>query len=482
MKEDVSLAKVLGRKDVLSLAFGSMIGWSWVMLAGSWVSQAGFVGAIAAFVISGIMSALVGLAYAELATTFPLAGGEFVYSYRAMGTLAAWISGWAITFAYLGIVAFEGVAFVAAVDYLVRIPRMGYLWSIAGQDVYVSWAMVGVVMGGSLCYFNYRGIKSASRFQNWATLFLAVGGTSFFITGALRGSISNVGPILQSTPGFASVLLMCPALYLGFGVIPQVAEEVNIPTKVVGKLLVFSVLLAVLWYVMIIFGVGMAAPSEVRATYDIPVADSMASLLNSDIAGGLIILAGIAGIITSWNAFIIAASRILFAMGRAKLLPPIFSSLHPKHQTPWFSILLVFVVSTIAPFLGRNALMWFLNASSLGSTVAYVMVAIALLVLKKKEPGLARPYSMSSIAGYIALVISVGFLLLFLPISPAALKLPEWTIVFIWAIIGMLLAAAAKPTMAGVSWAERERLIFGGELARIGAGAKQQPGDYRNID
>ena len=263
---------------------------------------------------------------------------------------------------------------------------MAYLWNIAGQDVYLSWAMVGVVMGGFLCYFNYRGIKSASRFQNWATLFLAVGGTSFFATGALRGSISNIGPIFQSTPGFASVLLMCPALYLGFGVIPQVAEEVNIPTKVVGKLLVFSVLLAVLWYVMIIFGVAMGAPSEVRAMYDIPVADSMASLFNSDIAGGLIILAGIAGIITSWNAFIIAASRILFAMGRAKLLPPIFSSLHPKYQTPWFSILLVFVVSTIAPFLGRNALMWFLNASSLGSTVAYVMVAIALLVLKKKEP------------------------------------------------------------------------------------------------
>jgi APA family basic amino acid/polyamine antiporter len=110
--------------------------------------------------------------------------------------------------------------------------------------------------------------------------------------------------------------------------------------------------------------------------------------------------------------------------------------------------------------------MWFLNASSLGSTVAYVMVAIALLVLKKKEPGLTRPYSMSGIVGYIALAISVGFLLLFLPISPAALKLPEWTIVFIWAIVGMLLAAAAKPTMAGVSWAERERLIFGGKLAR----------------
>jgi len=466
MKEEVSLAKVLGRKDVLSLAFGSMIGWSWVMLADSWVSQAGFMGAILAFVISGIMSALVGLAYAELATTLPLAGGEFVYSYRAMGKLAAWISGWAITFAYLGIVAFEGVAFASAVDYLIKIPRMGFIWSVAGQDVYLSWALIGVVMGGLLCLFNYRGIKEASSFQNWATVLLAIGGVIFVAAGAFKGSISNIGPMFKSAPGFISVLLMCPALYLGFGVIPQVAEEIDLPRQVVGKLLIFSIFLAALWYVLIILGTGMAAPCSVRATYDIPVADSMKDIFRSDIASGFMIVAGIAGIITSWNAFIIAASRILFAMGRAKLLPPIFSSLHPKYQTPWFGITLVFIVSVIAPLFGKSALLWFLNASSLGSTVAYVMVAISLLVLKKKEPELRRPYSISSTVGYMALAISIGFLLLFLPVSPAALKVPEWSIVLIWTVVGLLLALMAKPIMASISWAEREHLIFGNELAR----------------
>ena len=80
MEERGSLLKVLGRGEVISLAFGSMIGWGWVILVGRWVSDAGLAGGILAFLLGGLMCVLVGLTYAELASSLPLAGGEMVYA------------------------------------------------------------------------------------------------------------------------------------------------------------------------------------------------------------------------------------------------------------------------------------------------------------------------------------------------------------------------------------------------------------------
>ena len=83
--------RVLGRKEVLALAFGAMIGWSWVVLSGTWIDSAGTVGAILAFLLGGAAMLLIGLTYAELASALPFAGGEHVYSDRALGAGASFI-------------------------------------------------------------------------------------------------------------------------------------------------------------------------------------------------------------------------------------------------------------------------------------------------------------------------------------------------------------------------------------------------------
>ena len=88
------LKKSLSTKDVLALAFGTMIGWGWIMLAGAWVGNGGTIGAILAFALGGVMAVFVGLTYAELTPTLPLAGGELVFSYRTMGYNASWFSRW----------------------------------------------------------------------------------------------------------------------------------------------------------------------------------------------------------------------------------------------------------------------------------------------------------------------------------------------------------------------------------------------------
>ena len=101
------LSKVLGRTDIIAIGFGTMVGWSWVMMGPIWVNEAGLVGAIAAFIIGGAIILTIGLTYGELTAALPLAGGEFVFAYRAMGNRAAWIVGWIMSMAYTGVAAWE---------------------------------------------------------------------------------------------------------------------------------------------------------------------------------------------------------------------------------------------------------------------------------------------------------------------------------------------------------------------------------------
>ena len=102
--------RVVNRKGVIALAFGAMVGWSWVALSGNWIASAGSVGAMLAFVVGGVAVVFVGFTYAELAAAMPKAGGEHVYSQRAMGATASFICTWAILLGYVSVVAFEAVA------------------------------------------------------------------------------------------------------------------------------------------------------------------------------------------------------------------------------------------------------------------------------------------------------------------------------------------------------------------------------------
>ena len=92
---DGGFIRVIRRKEVFALAFGAMIGWSWVALTGNWIDSAGSVGAMLAFAIGGVVVIFVGLTYAELASAMPQAGGEHVYSHRALGSTASFICTWA---------------------------------------------------------------------------------------------------------------------------------------------------------------------------------------------------------------------------------------------------------------------------------------------------------------------------------------------------------------------------------------------------
>ena len=463
------LKRALGMKDVLALAFGTMIGWGWIMLAGQWVADAGVVGAILAFVIGAILCIFVGLTYAELTPALPLAGGELVFSYRGLGYTASWITGWMITFAYVGVAAWEGPALVTAVDYIIQIPRFGYLWEVAGFEVYLSWVLIGSLGGLILAYVNYKGVKSSAIFQTAATLAMSVGGILFLLGGIGFGSTENMIPVFTDGRGLVAVILMVPAMFVGFDVIPQAAEEMHIPLTTIAKVLIISICLAAAWYILMIIGISLSAPPNVRAEAAIPVAGSFAHAMGSGVFGKLMIIAALCGILTSWNGFIVGATRVIFGMGRAKMLPEVFGKVHPKYQSPTAAIILVGFFTCLSPLLGKTSLVWFVNASAFGTVVAYFMVACSFLALRKNEPELVRPYKVGAgtLVGILAIGVAALFLYLYLPFgSPSSLVWQEWTMVAVWVVLGIVLAVMTKAKYPNVSLEEREYLLFGDEYSR----------------
>ncbi|WP_404454823.1 amino acid permease [Virgibacillus necropolis] len=444
MNNDQKLLKILGNKDVLTLAFGAMIGWGWVVTTGLWITEAGSLGAILAFAIGGTMVIFVGLTYAELASALPLAGGEHVYSYKAMGRLASFITTWAIILGYISVVAFEAVALPTVFEYLFSGYSQGHLYTIAGWDVTATWAGVGILGSLLITWINYRGIKFSTSIMFILTLLIIIAGLILITGSSVGGNAQNMTPLFEKgIAGLLTVIIMTPFMFVGFDVIPQAAEEINLPQRRIGQLLIFSVLLAVVWYIAIIFGVSrILSPTEISQS-NLVTADAMAKAFgNSQLMGNILVLGGIGGILTSWIGFYVGGSRAIYALANAGMLPKGLGELHPKYKTPHKAILLIGLFSTAAPLLGRPALVWLVDAGGLGLVVAWFMVAISFIILRKKAPDMKRPFKLpgGTTIGWIAAFMAFGISLLYMPGMPSALVWPyEWAIVGFWVILGAIL-------------------------------------------
>lgn len=437
--------RVVNRKGVIALAFGAMVGWSWVALSGNWIASAGSVGAILAFVFGGVAVVFVGFTYAELAAAMPKAGGEHVYSQRAMGATASFICTWAILLGYVSVVAFEAVALPTVTDYIFPGFSRGYLWTVAGWDVQATWVLVGVVAAIVMTAINIIGIETAARLQMLVIVLVIVSGLALIGGAAVNGEASNMAPLFENgSRGWLGVLVMVPFMFVGFDVIPQSAEELDMPFADIGRLLMLSIVMAVLWYSVVIWAVSMSMPETARASSSLPTADAAVAVFGGSWAGKLLVVGGIGGILTSWNAFLIGGSRALYALARAGQLPAAFGNLHPRFNTPHNAILLIGSLSLAAPLFGRPALVWLVDAGGLGIVIAYALVALSFLILRRREPEMPRPYRVrwGQFTGVTALILSIAISILYLPGSPAALLWPqEWAIVIGWCLLGALLLA-----------------------------------------
>lgn len=439
------LKKSLGMLDIVALAFGAMVGWGWVVLAGGWVISAGIWGAVLAFLIGGLAVIAIGITYAELAASMPITGGEHTYTHRALGVHVSFICSWSILFGYLSVVAFEAVALPTVIEYLIPNFNQGKLWNIAGWDVYASWAAVGMVGSLLVTWLNIRGMEVSAWFQK-----LAVGGIlcvgTLLIIGAMLYSPENSEAVqapafIGGIGGMMAVIVMVPFMFVGFDVIPQAAEEIDLTRPKIGIFLIISLIVAVAWYAGVAWSVGRTLPLIEAKDSTLATADAMANAWNGKWAGVLLVIGGVLGILSSWNAFLVGGSRLMFAMAKSHMLPGFLAKLHPKYNTPVNAILLIGGLATFAPLFGRKMLVWIVDAGGFGIVIAYTCVAISFLVLRFREPEMVRPFKVPAgkLVGFVTIILSLGLLILYLPGMPSALTGIEWVIFIGWTIFGLML-------------------------------------------
>ncbi|WP_141631330.1 APC family permease [Mobilicoccus pelagius] len=439
-RQHEKMDQVLGRWDVLAVAFGAMIGFGWIVLTGEFLDRAGTLGAALAFVAGGLVVAFVAFTYAELVAALPHVGGEHSYVLRSMGSRASFFCSWTLVLGYVSVVAFEAVALPQTLLYIFPDMLVGKMYSVAGYDVYTSWVAVGVVAAVVMTWLNVVGARPAAVFQTVAVLFLAAVGVVLVAGAFVGGDVANMEPLFDGGwGGFLSVLVATPFLFVGFDVIPQSAEEISLPYKKIGEALIVSVLLAISWYVMIMLTTSSSMHAVDLAHSELAVADAVTKMFGHPAWGTLLVLGGVAGILTSWNGFLIGASRLVYALARSGMLPEWFGRLHPRYRTPANAVVFIGATSVLAPFFGRKTLVWLVDAGGLSIVVAWIMVALAFIILRRREPEMERPFRTPGgvVTGGIAIALASGVAVLFMPGMPAALTGPEWAIVAVWSVFGI---------------------------------------------
>jgi APA family basic amino acid/polyamine antiporter len=153
----------------------------------------------------------------------------------------------------------------------------------------------------------------------------------------------------------------------------------------------------------------------------------------------MVILGAMCGIITTLNSFFVAGARVLLSMGRAKMIPTAFSKVHKKHKTPVTANTFIVIISIIGSFLGKSLILPIINVCSFGFMLAWFMVGVSALKIKKDYPDLIRPFPVSKAVNIIAVVLSaLMMLILLIPGSPGMLSWPlELGIVATWLILGI---------------------------------------------
>lgn len=448
MTERRALAKAMGFKDYLGLGVGAIIGVGWVVVAGDWLVRGGPMGAILGFIIGGLLLIFIGLCYAELTPAIPVAGGEVAFSYKAFGVGPSFLTGWFLSLAYIVICPFEAVSIGWLIEYLLPSLKSKALYTVGNYPVSLLSIITGVVLSLFIIYMNYRGVKASAKFQTISTALIFVCVVAFTFIALAKGSFSNMTPLfagngssLAIAGSIIAVMGIVPFFYSGFDTIPQGAEEsgIKLDPKDLGKAVIVSILIGAAFYGVVILALSLCMPWQETIKYEMPTANAFQAAFGYAWATKLVLFAAFLGLVTSFNGFFFAATRIIFAGGRGGLLPKWLGEVDEKHQTPKNAIILVGGITVISPFIGKSSILPMVNVGSLAFISGWFITCLSCLRLRKTAPHMNRPYKVKhKIYLYLGALIA-GLLIIFMifPGSSAQLKWPlEYIIFAAWIILG----------------------------------------------
>lgn len=447
------LKKSLSALDLTVFGVGVVIGAGIFTLTGRAAHDVAGPAIVISFVVAAIACTLAALCYAEFASTVPVAGSAYTFSYSSLGELFAWIIGWDLILEmFLGasVVAQGWSAYLGTLMSQLGAPipeAIGY-----GGTVDLMAILLVVVLGALMTF----GIKESLRVnlvlvavKIFIVLFVIVAGILFVnpanwdpfvppaqpteaasgLTQPLLQFFSGIEPTAFGVGGiFAGAALVFFA-YIGFDVVATTAEETRNPQRDMPIGIIASLLICTLLYCAVSLVVTGMVPYQ-----DLDPAAALANAFvyhGADWMATLISAGAVAGLTTVVLTLLIGATRIIFAMCRDALLPAGLAKVHPRFRTPWvISILVTAIVAVVAGFTPIGLLEEMVN---IGTLSAFVLVSVGVIVLRRKRPDLKRSFKVPFnpwLPGLSALVC------LYLMLN---LTVETWLRFLIWLALGFII-------------------------------------------
>src|SRR4029077_5202705 len=338
-------ASKLRLTEYFILGWGTMVGVRWLVVRDDWLQRGGPLGGILGFAIGGALLVPIGYVYGKLVAAMPDASGAVAYTARVFPRSVSFATGWMMILSYFIVCPWEAVAVGRIAAYIFPGLNSLELYAIAGKPVLLPRLVIGLGLTGVLTALNYRGVRLSATFQNWTT-FGTLGLFLFFVVfGVSRGSAVNFPPLFAHTP-FLSLLLMLqivPYFMTGFESIAKAAEEAS-PEFGSGsflKAIGMAILVGVLFYSVVIGAVGYVAPWKRLAGRQFLTAVAFERAVGAHWIVSSLMGEGLLSLFKCFNGNFVAASRLLFAMGRRGLVDTRIGEVHPANQTPAMAVLCI---------------------------------------------------------------------------------------------------------------------------------------------
>jgi APA family basic amino acid/polyamine antiporter len=422
--------------QLTSMGVGAIIGTGIFVVIGQGAGIAG-PGVILSFVLAAVACTFSALSYAELASSIPVSGSAYTYSYATMGELVAWIIGWDLILEYgvsvaavaVGwggnVNAFLDAAFgVALPDAISKSPEDGGVFNLPA--VFIVLAIMLLLV---------RGVRESAGANLVMVVVKLVVLTFFIVVSLANFSSDNLQPFLPN--GFDSVTAAAAIIffaYIGFDAVSTGSEEARNPAKDLPFAVIGSLLICTLFYILTAVGaLGIATPEQMKDS-DAPLATALDEGAGISWAAWILALGALIAITSVVLVIFYGQTRIFFAMARDGLLPERMAQVHPRFGTPAkLTVGLGLLIAVLAALVPLGAIVELVN---IGTLFAFVLVNIGVIVLRRTRPDMPRPYRvpLSPVFPLIGVAFAV-YLMTDLPLA-------TWIRFVIWLAVGIAIYAA----------------------------------------
>ncbi len=437
-----TLARRLRVFDYFALGFGSMVGAGWLVVMDDWLGRGGPVGAMTAFALGGLLLLPIGYVYGRLVIAIPDAGSEIAYTARAFPRAVSFGTGWIMTLAYLVVCPWEAIAIGRLAGYVLPAMNSHPLYSVAGQPVYLPHLALGLALTAFLTLVNVRGVRLSASVQSWATAAVLALFAVFGALGAARGSAANLSPPFAGGGALVSVLLVLqivPYFMTGFESIPKCVEEASPGAEERSLFRAILVALAVgaAFYVAVVGVVAYVSPWRALLGERFATAVAFERAFRSRWIVDVILATAVISLVKVFNGNFIAASRLVFAMGRGGLIDARAGRVHPAYRTPAWAVAFVGLATAAAVFLGGSVLVPIAEVGALAAVVGWLASCASYLAVAESRGRRA--------VAALGVTVTLALLALkLLPVVPGHFTRWEWLSLAGWVALGLVLRVSRR--------------------------------------